>query len=473
MAERPARGALLRHRTGVLVATGVGCALPVLGLVVLLRRPDLDVHLRHDPGHFWLVLLAAATAAVLAHTMSVAAGRRGDPRVLLVALVFLSCAGFLGLHALATPGVLLPVPNAGFTLATPVGIALGALAAVASGVDTAEDRTARWVRLGGRLRAGLLVLLVAWAVASLARLPPFRGAGVPERASGVLAVVAVPAVLAYALSAARYARLWWRRPSSVLLAMSAAFALLGEAMVAVVVAPSWALSWWQWHVLLLAAVALVGLGVRAQWHEERYADLYSAATVAGHREVSVVFADLAGYTSFAERHPPAEVAAMLNAYFEVAVPPVVRRFRGDVDRIIGDALMVTFNRRGDQPDHAHRAAAAALALHRATDELADRHDDWPRFRTGVNSGPALVSVLGTAGARTHTVIGDTVNVAARVQAAAPAGAVAVTGDTLALLPRALADPLGRVAVRGRSEPVEVYRLRAVDAPPGPEPAARR
>ncbi len=81
----------------------------------------------------------------------------------------------------------------------------------------------------------------------------------------------------------------------------------------------------------------------------------------------------AGFTSFSERTDPREVSEMLNAYFEVAIPPVVRRHGGDVDRIIGDALMVTFNRRGDQPDH---AARAALAVQKTTGAVATEHPDW-------------------------------------------------------------------------------------------------
>jgi len=132
----------------------------------------------------------------------------------------------------------------------------------------------------------------------------------------------------------------------MLLSMMAAFVLLAEAMAAVVFARSWHLSWWEWNVLMLVAAGLVVSGARIQWHEERFADLYLSDTVAGTRDMSVLFADLAGFTTFSEKHTPREVTAMLNAYFEVAVPSVVDRFGGDVDRIIGDALMVTFNKRG-------------------------------------------------------------------------------------------------------------------------------
>ena len=99
------------------------------------RQPRLDLQWEHHPSHFWLVLGTAAVSSVLAYATGVAAVRRGDARVLFVSLAFLSSAGFLGLHALATPGVLLAAPNQGFAVATPVGLALGSLMAAWSTVD--------------------------------------------------------------------------------------------------------------------------------------------------------------------------------------------------------------------------------------------------------------------------------------------------------------------------------------------------
>ena len=125
---------------------------------------------------------------------------------------------------------------------------------------------------------------------------------------------------------------------------------------------------------------------------------------------------------------------MLNAYFEVAIPPIVREHGGEIDQLIGDAIMATFNTRGDQPDHAERAARAALALQRRPPRSPTTHPDWPRFRVGVNTGEALVGVVGAAGGRSYTVIGDTVNVAARLESPAPVGGVAVGGATLRALP---------------------------------------
>jgi class 3 adenylate cyclase len=432
--------------------TALVLLIPLAGLVLLLQAPRLDVHWEHHPAHFWLVLLTAALSAVLAYATGAAAVRRGDARVLFVSLAFLSAAGFLGLHALATPKVLLDTPNAGFTLATPVGVALASVFAFLSSL------TLSGIRLGRQLRAALLALMALWAVASVLRLPPLHGTAVPEVADGILTTLAVPAVLLYAVAAGRYLRTWWARPSLMVLSMISAFVLLAEAMVALVFARNWALSWWEWHVLMLAAFVLVVAGVRIQWYEERFADLYQEDTVSGRRELSVLFADLQGFTTFSEQHDPAEVAMMLNTYFEVVVPPVVRRHGGDVDRIIGDALMVTFNKRGDQPDHAARAAAAGLSLQEAAAAVRESHPNWPPFRVGINSGIASVSLLGTEGGRTHTVIGDTVNVASRIEGAAPGGGVAIGPRTRELLPQARTESLGPVSLKGKADPVEVYRL---------------
>jgi class 3 adenylate cyclase len=441
--------------------TAVVLLVPLAGLFLVLRRPQLDVHWEHHPAHFWLVLLTAVLSAVLAYATGAAALRRGDPRVLMVSLAFLSAAGFLGLHALATPKVLLDTPNAGFTLATPIGVALASVFAVLSSLNMSGARVAAAVRWGRWLRAGLLLLMALWASASVLRLPPLHDTAVPEVADGILSALAVPAVVLYAIAAGRYLRNWRERPSLMLLSMIAAFVLLAEAMVALVFARNWALSWWEWHVLMLTAFGLVVAGVRIQWYEERFADLYLEDTVSGRRELSVLFADLQGFTTFSENHDPAEVTAMLNTYFEVVVPPVVRRHGGDVDRIIGDALMVTFNKRGDQPDHAARAAAAGLALQEAAAEVLRTHPGWPRFRVGINSGVASVSLLGTEGGRTHTVIGDTVNVASRIEGKAPGGGVAIGPATKALLPDAVTESLGLVQLKGKAEPLEVYRLVAL------------
>jgi adenylate cyclase len=442
-----------------MVLTAVVLAVPLLGLFLLLLRPEFDLRWENHPSHFWLVLITALLAAVLAYATGEAAGRRGDARLLYVSLAFLSSAGFLALHALATPGVLLGKSNTGFAIATPVGVAIGSAFAAVSTRDFSGESAVRNVRIGKRLRWVLLGLMVFWGVWSLAGLPPLDRP--PQFAESFPLMLAVPAVLLYAASAVRYVLLWRRHPSLMLLAVPSAFVLLAESMIAMAFARNWRLSWWEWHVLMLVAFALVALSARASWREERFAELYLQQTSAGSREISVLFADLQGFTSFSETHEPDEVARMLNEYFAVAVPAVVSPYGGDVDRIIGDALMVTFNKRGDQPDHAERAAGAGLALQEATSRLAEQHPDWPRFRVGINSGQVSVSLLGAAGGRTHTIIGDAVNIASRIEGQAPTGGVAIGPDTKALLPDAVTTPLGPLQLKGKQEPLEVHLLTAL------------
>jgi adenylate cyclase len=438
------------------VLTAAILAVPLLGLFLLLWRPELDLRWEHHPAHFWLVLITAVLSAILAYATGEAAGRRGDARLLYVSLAFLSSAGFLALHALATPGVLLGKSNTGFQIATPVGVAIGSVFAALSTADFSGDSAVRHVRIGKRLRWVLIGLMVLWAVWSLTSLPPLNRP--PQFAEGFPLLLAVPAVLLYGGSAVRYVQFWRRRPSLMLLAVPSAFILLAESMIAMAFAPNWHLSWWEWHVLMLAAFGLVALSAQTSWREERFAELYLPQTSAGSREISVLFADLQGFTAFSETHEPDEVARMLNEYFAAAVPAVVSPYGGDVDRIIGDALMVTFNKRGDQPDHAERAGGAGLALQLETSRLAEKHPEWPRFRVGINSGQVSVSLLGAAGGRTHTIIGDTVNIASRIEGQAPPGAVAIGPDTKALLPEAVTTPLGRLELKGKQEPLEVHLL---------------
>jgi class 3 adenylate cyclase len=302
-------------------------------------------------------------------------------------------------------------------------------------------------------------------VVSLAELPPLDDPTPVERASGPLVVAAAVALAGYAYAAVRYLRLARRSPSPVLLAVVSAFVLLAEAMLAVALARNWHASWWLWHVLMLAAFALIADAVRREPPAERFSDLYLDDTTCGVREVSVLFADLAGYTRFGDTRDPLEVSAMLNAMFEAAIPALQGQ-GADIDRLMGDAVMATFNTRDDQPDHARRAAGAALELQRASATVAAEHPDWPRFRVGVNSGEAVVGVLGTGTGRSYTVVGDTVNVAARLETAAPVGEVVVGAGTLERLDGGGADAerLDPVTVKGKREPVPAFRLRALDRP---------
>lgn len=435
--------------------------LPAAGFALLLAQPSLDVAWEDHPAHFWLVLGAAAVTAGLAHATGDAAEQRGDLRLALVSLTFLCSAGFLGLHALATPGVLLDDSNLGFVIAVPVGLALASLIAALSAT---ERLSAQGPALVHHRRTGtivLLALMAAWAAATLVGIGPLDQPTEIERASGTLAIPAFVAATLYLIASVRYAVLGTGDPPVLVLAVAIAFVLLGEAMLQTAFSRNWHTSWWEWHALMLVAFGLVAVVARREWREERFSALYTEETARGKREVSVVFADLAGFTSFSEGRDPAQVSEMLNAYFERAIPPVVEEHGGEVERLMGDALMVTFNARGDQPDHAVRAAAAALAIRDATAAVATENPGWPRFRVGVNSGEALVGVLGAAGGRSYTVIGDAVNSASRLESAAPVGEVAIGAATLRALPGARTRSLGAISVKGRQEPLDAYVLESL------------
>jgi adenylate cyclase len=177
------------------------------------------------------------------------------------------------------------------------------------------------------------------------------------------------------------------------------------------------------------------------------------------RDVTVLFADLQGFTAFSERHTPAEVLAMLNEYWAKTVPVVLGGHGGMIERFAGDAIMVVFNAAADQPDHPMRAARAGLALQEAAEELAAGERGRPRFRVGINTGPAIVGNVGTAEQRSFTAIGDTTNLAARLQTHAEPGQVVIGETTFgAISGTALAEPLGPLEVKGKSGRVTAYVL---------------
>jgi class 3 adenylate cyclase len=150
---------------------------------------------------------------------------------------------------------------------------------------------------------------------------------------------------------------------------------------------------------------------------------------------------------------------MLNSYWAQTVPVVLGEHGGMIERFAGDAIMVVFNAAADQPDHALRAARAALALQRAADGVSRGRADWPRFRVGINTGPAIVGNVGTEQQRSFTAIGDTTNLAARLQTAAEPGQVVVGHPTyLAIRTEIETEPLGELDLKGKAAPVVAYLL---------------
>src|SRR5436190_16898884 len=156
---------------------------------------------------------------------------------------------------------------------------------------------------------------------------------------------------------------------------------------------------------------------------------------------------------------------MLNAAFGAAVPAVFAE-GGTIVQFMGDALMAVFNAPIRQEDHALRACRG-LALQQLMAEIEGAADN-PRFRVGINSGPALVGNIGSAELHNFLAIGDTTNVAARLQSFAGAGEVVIGQATYDLV-RADVEVrlLGAPELKGKSVAMEVYELIAVRATASP------
>ena len=455
------RGTLDGMRAGHWVAIAVA---PLAVFALLLARPTFDHHWENHPAHFWIVLGAAAIATALSWGVTTAARRRRDARLLLISLACIVSASFFGLHALATPGVLLG-KNAGFELATPVGLLLAGAFAACAAIELEGNRADRVLRAAPALVGIVVASVLVWAAVSLFEIPPLDDPLAAEQLDGWQILLASLGIVLFGIAAFGFLRIHRRRQERFVLAVALAFALLAEAMVVIAWARNWQYSWWEWHLLMLASFVLIAIVARTEWHEERYSALYLDETLSSTREVSVILADLAGYTAFTERHPVDEVAAMLNAYFGRIIP-LMEGAGGEVHQIVGDELMVLFGKDASVSDHAFRAARAALVLQRVAKRTAADHDDWPQFRVGVSSGEVHAGLVGaTRGHRKHGVVGDVVNLAARLQASAPVGGVLIGEATFRELgPRAIVQPLAPMHVKGKREPVSSYLLQRLATP---------
>jgi class 3 adenylate cyclase len=403
-------------------------------------------------------------AFVLASAAGQAADRRGDARVYLLSLAFLVTGGFLAVHAIGTPGVLLNNDLPGFQVAIPIGLLVAALFALASAfVDLRPGFASAVVRHRDHLRASVLVAMGVWMAWTLLQLPPLSGTH-EEGAGNLLRILAGMGAVAYLVTALRYLAEYRRSVTLLPASVVACMILLAEAMLgsAAVGERTWHASWWEWHGLIVSAYVIILYAAHRQWREERFRNLYLPTTRTRAEVVSVLFADLASYTTFAEQHAPSEVAEMLSAYYELATPVIARRHGGDVEKFAGDAILATFNARGDQPDHARRAALAGLELQESMARLAERHPNWPRLRVGINSGPVQVREMGGQGYVEYAVVGDTVNVGSRLEGQAPLGGVLLGAETYRQLPTtAEVEPRPQLRVKGKEQPVDAYVLRSM------------
>jgi adenylate cyclase len=178
------------------------------------------------------------------------------------------------------------------------------------------------------------------------------------------------------------------------------------------------------------------------------------------RQISVLFSDIRGFTTLSEKRTPQEVVSLLNRYFTLQVE-VVFRHGGSLDKFIGDCIMAFWGAPLDDPEHARHAIEAALemaeVLQRFKQELGEQDTDFD-VGIGIHSGPAVVGLIGSEQRREYTAIGDTVNLASRIEGLTKGvSRILVSGDTMRLCGDAFDFRLfGSYKVKGREQEVELF-----------------
>jgi adenylate cyclase len=201
-------------------------------------------------------------------------------------------------------------------------------------------------------------------------------------------------------------------------------------------------------------------------YEQLVADPASARVGGARREMSVLFADIRGFTTFTERGNPEAVVSQLNEYFSRMVE-VVFGCRGTVDKFVGDMVMALFGAPLADPDHADHAVQAALGM---LDALGDLNARWTaegrpplEIGIGVNSGEMVAGIIGSDTIMSYTVIGDAVNLGSRLESLNKqygTRLIISEGTRTRLKGRYDMKPLGAVTVKGKSEPVNIFEVLA-------------
>lgn len=173
------------------------------------------------------------------------------------------------------------------------------------------------------------------------------------------------------------------------------------------------------------------------------------------QQVTVLFADLEGFTRMSEHMHPGKLLSILNEYHQLVVE-VVQQHQGTVNKFMGDGVMVLYNTPLPEPEHALHAVGAALEIRRRLVDFHQHLDPTHRMEInlGIHTGPAIVGNVGTARIMDFTAVGDTVNLASRLCELAQHGQILISNSTYALLgDRVAVRVVGPQQVKNRSDPV--------------------
>lgn len=179
------------------------------------------------------------------------------------------------------------------------------------------------------------------------------------------------------------------------------------------------------------------------------------------REMSFLFSDIAGFTSFTESASPEVLVSVLNEYLE-AMCHAVMEHGGTIDKIVGDAVVGIFNAPLDQPDHAERAVKCALAMDAISSDfiakMASRGMAFGVTRIGINTGRAIVGNFGGSERFDYTAHGDAINTAARMESVNKhlGTQICIAGSTVAQCPNHYFRPIGALVLKGKTEAIEAF-----------------
>lgn len=182
----------------------------------------------------------------------------------------------------------------------------------------------------------------------------------------------------------------------------------------------------------------------------------------GHRqEVTILFADIRGFTTFSEHQDPENLINVLNRYLSMAAESILV-YEGTLDKFMGDAVMAIFNAPLSQPDHTIRAVKAAAAMQRA---IAHSHRKMGKyapqlnFGVGIHVGEAVIGNVGTQARMDYTAIGDAVNLAKRIQENTPGGRVLLSTNAYERVKNQIRGiPYKKLTLKGRETPEQTYEL---------------
>ncbi len=474
---------------------------PTVLLTWLLANPDANIRLDDAAQHFVITSNVSVVALIVGILVARGAVQVKSFPTLLLALGFICMAGIFAVHGLATPGILLIGVKY-----PPAALVVGVSAQLALLVSSAFFAI-RYLPLAAflerrvgarRLAAAVAVALLAYAVVGLAWPDWFdgiarlilTGAGGSygyDYSSGygsqIWGGTGILPYLTVGLTISLFGFSMWRQGTEFARtrlplqgALAFSYMLLAQAQVSQFLGPVYSLAWWEYHGLMLAAVAIAVGAIFIELDRRRGLERFLPPTVVERvisgdrlrlegerRTVTILFADLRGSTALAERLEPEAAVSVLNTYLRLMARAVIDR-GGILDKFLGDGLMAIFGVMDDVSQGADAAAACALDIRHAVERLnAERErsgEPVVRFGVGIHTGDVVLGAVGLPERSDYTALGDTVNTASRMESLCKElGAdVVVSVDVTRRLRVAKTRALGSAMVRGKAEPLEVFTL---------------